>query len=298
MAVAALPRSPLIGVGWMILTGLCFIGVTAVVKAAGQRLPAMESAFLRYVLGLVLIVPMWPAVRSARLTRRHLRLFAIRGAFHGVGVICWFYAMTRITIAEVTALNYLSPIYITLGAALFLGESLALRRLAAVVGALLGALVILRPGFRELSDGHLAMLFTALFFAAGYLMAKRLADEVPASAVVAMLSVVVTVVLAPLAAAVWVTPTGTEVAAMFLVAVLATAGHFTMTRAFAAAPVTVTQPVTFMQLVWATLLGWAVFGEVIDLWVVAGGLIILAAVTALSIREAVLSRRAAPPPDL
>ena len=285
------PSAPLIGVAWMVATGILFVGVTAAVKAGASDLPAAEAAFLRYVLGLVFLIPMIRPIREAGLTARQLKLFGVRGVAHTLGVILWFYAMTRITVAEVTAMNYLAPVYITLGAALFLGETLALRRILAVAGALIGALIILRPGVRELTDGHLAMVGTAILFAIGYLTAKRLADEVSALVVVGMLSITVTIGLAPFAIAVWVWPTWTEVAAMFVVACLATAGHYTMTRAFAAAPVTLTQPVTFLQLVWATMLGWVVFGESIDPFVVLGGIVIVSSVTALTIREAMLKRR-------
>jgi hypothetical protein len=121
-----------------------------------------------------------------------------------LGVICWFYAMTRIPIAEVTAMNYLNPIYVTVLAVFVLGERISARRALAILFALAGAMVILRPGFRELDPGHIAMLFTAGFFAVGYLVTKILADEVPAAVVVFMLSVVVPIVLAPIAFAVWV----------------------------------------------------------------------------------------------
>ena len=287
--------SPVPGVCWMALTGVFFVAVTAVVKWGAQDLPAAEAAFLRYVLGLVFLIPMLGPIRRAKLSARQLRLFGLRGGAHTLGVILWFYAMTRISVAEVTAMNYMAPIYVTLGAAFFLGESLAFRRILAILGAVIGALIIMRPGFRELSDGHIAMLGTAVFFGIGYLTAKRLADEVPAVVVVGMLSIVVTIGLAPFAIAVWVWPSWTELCAMFVVACFATAGHYTMTRAFAVAPVTVTQPVTFLQLIWATVLGWAMFGEAIDPFVVFGGIIILTSVTALTIREAVLKRQRTPP---
>jgi drug/metabolite transporter (DMT)-like permease len=282
---------PGLGIFWMFVTGLNFIAVTAIVKHIGTDLPAAQSAFLRYFLGLVFLIPMLRPLLAARLTRRQLALFGLRGAVHTIGVALWFYAMARITMAEVTALNYLNPVYVTIGAALFLGERLALRRLTAIVAAVLGAALILRPGFRELGDGHMAMLVTALAFGASYLLAKRLSGEVGAAAIVAMLSITVTIGLAPLAVAVWVPPTLSQLGWIFLVACFATAGHYTMTLAFAAAPVTVTQPVTFLQLVWSVLLGWALFGEAIDAWVVAGGTLILAAVSFITWREAVLKRR-------
>ena len=283
-------HKPLVGIFWMLVTGLCFVAVTALVKYMGPRVPPAEAAFLRYMLGLVFLLPMLPAVREARLTARQWKLFTLRGIFHCAGVILWFYSMTRIPIAEVTAMNYLAPVYVTLGAALFLGERLAVRRIAAVVIALVGAAVILRPGFRVVEPGHLAMLVAAVVFAGSYLLAKIMADEVKATVVVAMLSIFVTIGLAPFALANWVTPSWSDLGMLFAVASFATAGHYTMTLAFAAAPVMVTQPITFLQLVWAVLLGALVFAEPVDLWVILGGGLILSSVTFITWREAVLKR--------
>lgn len=286
--------NPILGVFWMVVTGLMFIGVTAVVKHVGSDVPAAQAAFLRYVLGLVFLLPMIKPILSAHLTTRQKKLFWTRGAVHTIAVTLWFFAMARIPIAEVTAMNYLSPVYVSLGAALFLGERLPPRRLAAVIIALVGALIILRPGAKEIEIGHIAMLGTAVFFAIGYLIAKQLSGEVSAPVVVGMLSVTVTIGLAPFAFAVWVTPTVEQLGWLFLVACFATAAHYTMTLAFAAAPLTVTQPVTFLQLVWAVTLGAVVFGEAVDGWVIFGGAVIMASVTFITWREAVARRKVTP----
>ena len=162
---------PLVGIFWMFVTGLLFVAVTAVVKYMGPRVPPAEMAFLRYVLGLVFLIPVLRPLLQTRLTPRQWKLFGLRGAFHAGGVMLWFYAMTRIPIAEVTAMNYLSPVYVAIGAALFLGERLAARRIAAIVIALIGVAVILRPGFRAIEAGHIAMLICAIVFAGSYLLA-------------------------------------------------------------------------------------------------------------------------------
>jgi drug/metabolite transporter (DMT)-like permease len=138
------------------------------------------------------------------------------------------------------------------------------------------------------------MLLAAFVFAGSYLTAKVLADEVSAGVVVTMLSVFVTIGLAPFAAADWIAPTAREIMFLIGVAVFATAGHYTMTLAFAAAPMTVTQPVTFLQLVWATLLGLVWFGEAVDIWVILGGIVILGSVTFITWREAMLKRSVTP----
>lgn len=282
--------NPVMGIFWMVMTGLCFVAVTALVKTLGGRIPAAESAFLRYVIGLVFLIPVWRELMAIRLTRRQKTLFGLRGLVHSLGVILWFFAMTRISIAEVTAMNYLTPVYVTILAVFVLKETLAARRIMAVVAALVGALIILRPGFRELDPGHIAMLGTALFFAGSYLIAKIMSGEVRASMVVALLSITVTIGLAPFALAVWVWPSWGDLAIIALVACFATAGHYTMTLAFAAAPVTVTQPVTFLQLVWSVLLGVLFFAEPADPWVITGGLVIMCSVAFITWREAVLRK--------
>ncbi len=281
----------LTGVFWMVVTGICFLGVTALVKFMGTRIPAAEAAFLRYALGLVLLLPMLKDFSQNLPDRGLFILFAARGVVHTVGVVLWFFAMSRIPLADVTAMNYMSPIYVTLGAAIFLGEALALRRILAILVAILGAFLILRPGFRDISIGHIAMIFTALFFASSYLIAKHTSGRTTASVVVVMLSIYVTIGLAPMALLNWVTPTLAELLILFTVACFATAGHYTMTLAFAAAPVSVTQPATFLQLVWAVLVGSVIFGEDIDLFVIMGGGLILCSITFMSWREAVIKRK-------
>jgi drug/metabolite transporter (DMT)-like permease len=290
-APAPKANRPVEGIFWMVVTGLCFVGVTASVKVLDGGLPAAQSAFLRYLLGLVLLLPMIRPILAAQISRADWGLYCLRGAAHTIGVMLWFFAMARITIAELTALNYLTPVYVTLGAAVLLGEKLAFRRLAAIGVAMCGALLILRPGVRALEAGHYAMLGAALFLAGSYLIAKKVSGNASPAVVVGLLSLTVPIGLAPFALAVWVPPSFEQIAWLGLVAVFATSGHYTMTLAFQAAPVAVTQPVIFLQLVWAVLLGAMVFGEPVDIWVVSGGVVIIAAVSFIAWREAVVKRR-------
>lgn len=279
----------------MVVTGLCFVMVTALVKTLNGGVPAAQSAFLRYVLGLVFLFPIWRQLIAMRLSQRQLALFGLRGVVHAVGVAFWFFAMSRIPIAEVTAMNYLTPVFVTILAVFFLNERLAIRRLLAIAAALFGVFLILRPGFRELDPGHIAMLGTAAMFSVSYMIAKVVSDQMDAKIVVAMLSVTVPIGLFPLALMDWVRPSFLQLFILFCVAFFATAGHYTMTRAFAAAPISVTQPVTFLQLVWSVLIGAVFFAEPPDSFVIAGGAVIISAVSFITWREARAKHRAVTP---
>ncbi|MDN3712070.1 DMT family transporter [Paracoccus cavernae] len=293
MSNPAQTRNDISGILWMLTAGLCFVAVNGSVRWLGTSLPAPEAAFIRFALGLTFLLPvLLPAIRRG-LPAAVWRLVAVRGALHTVAVILWFFAMARITVAEVTAIGYLNPILVTIAATLFLGERISWRRGLAIGVALAGAMIVLRPGLRQLEPGHLSQIGASMFFACSYLIAKNLSQKVPAAVVVALLSLTVTIGLAPVAALVWVTPSPSQVLTLGLTALCATAGHYAMTRAFAIAPLTVTQPVTFLQLLWASLLGLLVFSEPVDIWVLVGGGLMIGSICYITWREAGLRGRAA-----
>lgn len=279
----------------MLVSGLSFVGVNGIVRYLGTDLPVAQSAFLRFGFGILILMPTILPMLRAGFQPGSLRLFGWRGVAHTAAVLCWFYAMARIPVAEVTAIGYLNPVLVTVGAAVFFGEKLAVRRILAIVVALIGAVIVLRPGVREVTPGHFAQMAAAVFFAGSYLFAKQLSKVETAGTIVAMMSISVTLALLPLAIWVWVPVTLMQLGWLALVAGFATLGHYCMTRAFRAAPLAVTQSVTFLQLVWATLLGAVVFHEGVDLYVLLGGAVIIGAISYITWREAVVKRRVVTP---
>ncbi len=246
----------------------------------------MQAAFIRYAFGIVLIAPVLLRMFAAGVRPSRLGLHMLRGVAHGIAVMLWFFAMARIPIAQVTAIGFTAPVFTTIGAALYLGEHLFARRIAAVVVSFLGTLVILRPGAVAIELGAVAQLVAAPLFACSFLIAKKLTETESSASIVAYMSVFVTLALLPPALLVWRTPTLTELGWLFVTAVFATAGHYTLTRAMQAMELTVLQPFSFLQLVWATLLGFYAFSEVPDIWTLTGGAIIVASVTYIAHREA------------
>jgi len=272
---------------WMLISGLCFVGVTVTVRYVGTRIPAPEAAFIRYVVGTLLLFPVCIKMVKGTVKFYAWKALIVRGMAHGLGVILWFYAMARIPIAEVTALSYLTPVLMTIGAAIFFGEKLYARRILAIALGLTGVFIILRPGFTAISIGQIAQLMTAPLFAISLLMTKQLVKTESLSVIVASLSVVCSITLLPMALVNWVSPNIFEVLLLSLTAALATAGHFAMTKAFALAPVAVLQPVSFLQLLWASLFGVLLFGEKIDGYVVLGGAVLVLSITYIAHRESI-----------
>ena len=278
------------GIGWMLLSGIMFIGVTGVVRYLGGEMHPIQAAFIRYAFGIVLVVPVMLRVGLYELLSARIRLHASRGLVHGIGVMLWFSAMSRLPIAEVTALGFITPIFTAAGAMLILGERAKNYRVAGIVLGFIGTLIVLRPGLRIIDFGAVAMLIAAPLFACSLLMAKVATKTESSSVIVALLSVFCTLTLLPLALVYWRTPTMEEWLLLLLAAVFATAGHYFLTLAFQSAELSALQPFSFLQLVWATLLGLVVFSEQPDLWLWLGAGVIVFSATWIGRQEVRNSR--------
>ena len=275
----------------MVFAGFLFVVVALIVRHLGSDLPAVEAAFIRYVFGLMILIPVLLRMNWRRVIKENLSLYAWRGLAHGVAVMLWFFAMARIPIAEVTAIGYTTPIFTTLGAILIFRERIRVRRVIAIIIGFIGMLIILRPGLITIEIGSLAQLIAAPCFAISFLFAKKLTHTEGSGDILVMLSIFCTLALLPGALILWQTPTLIELFWLLIVAVVATAGHYALTRSIAAAPLTVTQPFSFLQLVWAIIFGYLLFEEVPDLWVCAGAAIIVGSISYMTHREAVAARR-------
>ena len=275
----------------MVLTTILFVGVTATVRYLEGEVPAPQAAFLRYAIGTLLLTPSLITLIKVKPNKPLMNKFLLRGLVHSFGVTLWFYAMSVMPVAEVTAIGFLTYIFVSIGACIFLKEKLHKHRITAVIISFVGALIILRPGFKVIESGQFGMLMATVVFTASYLIAKIVSKERSSSEIVAMLSVFTTIFLIPSAIYSW-EPISLEVLLILaFTALIATIGHITMTQAIKAAPMVVTQPILFLQLVWASMVGLFLFDEQFDLYVIIGGTVIMICVCYVSYREHVLGKK-------
>ncbi|MEM7378035.1 MAG: DMT family transporter, partial [Pseudomonadota bacterium] len=158
------------GLAWIALGGLLFVAFMVLVRLVSLSLHPIQAAFIRYAFGLLLILPLvWR--QGARLFEsRRVLGHAVRGVAHGAGVLLWFFAISRLPLADITALSFTSPLYVLLGAWLFLGERLTGVRIASVMIGLVGVMLILRPGWVPIGAASVAMLLAAPLFAVSKLL--------------------------------------------------------------------------------------------------------------------------------
>ena len=267
----------------MITSAALFALMTGIVRHVSLGVHPFEIGFFRYVFGVVALIPWILYSGQARIRTRRLGLHFGRALLALATVMFFFAAVSWMPLAEATALSFTAPFFTTLGAAVVLGEVVGLRRWAAVVIGFAGAMIILRPGVDVISPTALLALASAATLAGGVLAVKKLARTESADTIVLYQSVLVLPLAAIPAAAVWTTPDGEALMWLALIGTLATLGQLAYVRAYAAADASAVVPFDFSRLLFAALIGFALFGEQPDAWTWIGAVVIFGAT--LTVRQ-------------
>ena len=275
------------GLLWMVVASFTFALFMLIARIGADDLHVVQVAFMRYFMSLVLVLPVLARLGVVGFRGLNLRLHGLRGAAHGLAVVGWFYALTQMPIAEVSAIGFTGPMFITIGAALFLGERVGVHRWGAVAVGLVGALIIIQPGVVPLNAGVLAMAAAVPLFAASDLFVKALVRTETPTVIIAVLNVILTVGMAPFAWWFWQPTDWRDWVLAGGMAVFATFSHICMGKAFAAADVSAVQPARFLQLPWLALLGYLAFAEFPSLAAWTGAAVIIASVSYIMNRERV-----------
>lgn len=272
---------------WMLASGLIFTCLNAILRTLAQQLDPFVTQFLRYAAGFLVMLPFILRAGFVAYRPKGLSGQLWRGAVHTAGLLLWFIAVPHVPLAEMVALGFTTPLFIMFGAILFLGERMvAARWLAALVG-FGGMLIVVSPGLSGAGGVYaLVMLASAPLFAASFLITKALTRRDSPQVIVVWQAIGVTLFSLPFALAAWTWPTATQWWLFLLSGVLGSAGHFCLTRAIALADVSATQPVKFTELLWASAMGFAVWGDVPGPATLLGGAVIFAATTWIARREA------------
>jgi drug/metabolite transporter (DMT)-like permease len=274
------------GLLWSGAAGLTFVMLNTVMRQLTLDLHPFQTQFLRYLLGFVVMLPFIARAGLASYRPHHLGGQFVRGAVHSVGLALWFAAIPHITIADTTAIGFTAPIFIMLGAAWVFREKMRWERwLAALIG-LAGVLIVVAPKLAGTGGIYtLVMLASSPVFAASFLLTKGLTRYDRATVIVVWQSIAVSIFSLPLALTVWQMPSAGQWLNFVLCGILGSLGHYCLTRSFAVADISATQSVKFLDLVWATLMGWLVFSDQPSRSTLIGGVVICASTLWIARRE-------------
>ena len=274
--------------------GLTFSMLNALLRLLAKNLPPFETQFLRYSAGLLLLLPLIFKNGMAAYKPQNIKGQFTRGGLHTLALCFWFTALPNIPLANTTAIGFSAPIFIMLGAYIFLKEPMRWERWLATLIGFTGVLVVVGPQFsmsHSAAGGnsgwfHLAMLVSAPLFAASFLVTKALTRYESTGTIMVWQAITVSLLSLPMALLDWTWPSAWQWAGFLLSGALGTAGHYFLTKSFSKADISSTQSLKFLELVWSALMGWLLFSDVPTLNAIIGGVVISAATIWVARREA------------
>jgi len=286
-----LPR----GAALMLAAALLFAATGAIIKYVSATLSNEMVVFFRNLFGLAVLAP-WILRHGPRYyATRHLRFHLVRALTGLAAMYCYFYAISRLPLAEAVLLNYSAPLFIPLAALLWVGEPFSPRLWWPIAIGFAGIGLILKPGLSLFAPIALIGVAAGVFSALAMAGIRRLTRTEPATRVVFYFSLVATLGSAiPLIWA-WQTPPTALWFALFLIGAISTAAQILMTRAYGHAPAAQVGPFSYGTVVFAAVFGWTFWGEVPDVLSAAGAVLVVVA-GVLTIRLG--GKLAAPPPEM
>jgi len=266
---------------------LCFTLLDTITKYMTRHYPVPVLVWVRHTVQLVAML-LWlgPTMRLGLFRTWHPLQQMIRGCLLLLSSLCFVIALRSLPLAEATAINYSTPVLVVLMAVVLLDERLTRPRVAFVVAGMAGMLLIVRPGTAVFQGAALFALASAVSYASYQIMTRQLAGEDPRVLLFypGLIGSAIMTALSPTfewpASMPW-----WHVGLIVTGGLLGTFGHFLFILAFRHAPASALTPFTYMQLVWATLIGWFAFSDFPDAWTIAGMAVITGSGLLIALHE-------------
>jgi drug/metabolite transporter (DMT)-like permease len=273
----------------LMVASTAFFGVLAImVRIASKSQHPFEIAFFRSFFGALFALPLMIG-RGPRVLRTGRPWFyVLRCAIGTLSMLSSFWAIAHLPLAQAISLSYASPLFVTIGAVLFLGETVRLRRWSAVVAGFIGVLVIVRPGTDGFSAASLVALFSAAMTGTVTINIKYLSRNDPINTIVLLTTLLWVPLSFPAALTVWQWPHLADWPWLILAGALGTGGQYCWTYALRLADASTLAPFSYLQLVIVAVLAWFAFGESPDRFTAIGAAIVIGASLYIARREAAL----------
>ncbi len=276
----------------MLLSTVLLSTMHVLVRYVSADLHPFVVVFFRNLFGLIVLIPLLLKHGIGALVTQQPFLYALRIAIGLCAMLSWFYALSKVPVSNATALSFSSTIFATLSAWLFLKERMRIRRWVAIIVGLLGVVVVLRPGMEGFNRYALLVIASAATWGISITIVKKLSRTDNTITIVAWMSIGLSILSFWPALIVWEWPTATQFGILLLIGGLASGGHFCMTNALRIGDMAAVMSVDFFRLIWAAILGYLLFRDVLDAGTVLGAGIIFASAWYIVVRETKLEKEA------
>jgi len=272
---------------WMIGAIVSFSAMAVAGRAASRGMDALQISVWRTLIGLVILTAIVKAqgLAFSGLTSRRPGLQLVRSLIHFAAQLSWLYALTRMTLAELTAIEFTAPLWVALLAPFLLSERMTVLRAGAAILGFIGVLIVVRPGAIPLSEGAPFGMMAAIGYALSMIMTKRLLRGDSAFTILfwmqgLQLLIGLAIVFGSAFAGYGhglVLPDQLTFAWLVALGVLGLTAHYALTKAFTFADATIVAPMDFLRLPLIAAVGMIVYAEPLDFWVLGGGAVVVLA---------------------
>ena len=270
---------------WAVVYAALIAGMHVCIRLVSEGMHPFEIVFFRNIFALLVLIPWFWKLGLAPLKTKRFGLLFTRGAVNTVCMLAYFTAISIGQLVEVAALSFTAPIYaILIGMAVF-GEKVGFFRWCAIISGFIGVLIIIRPGFEEVGYPQVLVLSSAFGWAICMVMVKELGRTESAITITAYMSLVMAPLSLGPAIYYWVWPTWEQIGWLLVLGGLGGAGQLALAQALRLGETHVVTPLDFLRLVFVSILGYLLFDQVPDIFVLGGGIIIFASVTFIAYRE-------------
>ena len=271
---------------WAFAAGLLFVCLNTVLRTLALQLHPLQVQFLRYLSAIVIMLPLVVRAGPSAYLPKRIASQVSRGGVHALALMLWFAALAHLTLADTTALSFTQPIFVMLGATFFLRETQRWERWVSALVSFVGVLTVVGPNLSGSAGAYtLLMLASSPVFAASYLMTKALTRTETTGVIVLWQAITVSLFSLPLAWWFWQAPTLWQWLGFLVAGLIGAVGHYCLTRAFSVADISASQSIKFLDLVWASLMGWLVFSQPPSRFTLIGGTMICLATVWIGVRE-------------
>lgn len=274
------------GAIFVVLGTAFFVMTDIVVKFAGDRIHPAQMAIFRYVVGFILLIPLFVRTGPDRLRTKRMKLHFFRAIVASLGQAGMFFAVIHLHLADATAMTFTRPLFLTILAIFVLKEVVSGHRWGATIIGFGGVIMMMRPFGGEIDIAWFVALFTAFLFASGLIIIRVLARDDPPGTILFWYHIFGALIFAGPAAYVWVHPTPVEWLWLILIATFTAIGMNFFVRGFSVGESSLMGTMEYIRLVLAVIAGYVIFFEIPDLWTGVGALIIVGATLYITRHEA------------
>lgn len=259
-------------------------------KLAQENVNVYVAGFLRFFFGLIIILPYIVKTNFSVFKTIHLKKHLLRSLLNLPAMLLYFSTLVMLPIEKVTAISFIVPLIVTILAVFFLNEKIFIYRTLALIFGFSGMLIILRPGIIDISVGVYMALFSSLLWSIVIIITKKISKDDSSITILSYQSVLMTIFSAIIVLFFWETPNPKTIFYLFLAGACGTILHLALNHAYKLVDVSMTQPYSFLSLVFASIIGFFIFNEIPDVFTWIGASIIFIGVLIISYREMKLDK--------